>query len=860
MMGEHPARERSDNSGDDRDDQSDQEEEDNDNEEEEGNVEEDKPDDLTKSPVALEHLKCLLNFMDADISAKQLYLDDPQCRKVFFSDLWLLYRPGIEVIGSNGKQAYRVIEVTSAKHRVTPAWQRWYNAPSNKRNKKPFSITCVHIDFDGKNLGPVQNVFDFNRFDGERDITSLEVYPLRFHPVRQSDFSDTEWKEFEAVPDIEKYRQKLINRGNKFLEVAAVKHMYYAGPTLEMREEVESQVVIDFETAFSVEDKAQHLWKPDLTMLIGNPSPEGDESDDEDESCKADCCRGEFVHDDSYVDQKQRNEYIESLLPKANAQDEQPSIAIMPRPLKEVLKGPDNDLTVSKDELAIMSYRVFGFVLRSRKWAKLDLAHLSDVHRPNAPAAATKDPNTQESKENNKEREEYTSTFNRLVLEKGHKNMIESLIAQHFRDKKSTSHRTGEFDIVRGKGKGLILLLHGAPGVGKTSTAEGVAEMFKKPLFQITCGDLGTTAPEVEKALETNFALANRWDCILLLDEADVFLAERTKEDFKRNGLVAVFLRVMEYYAGILFLTTNRVGDFDEAFTSRIHISLYYPALDMDKTTEVFKINMEMIEERFSKKERRIDIDKYNIGIFAAQHFSEHQQARWNGRQIRNACQTALALAEFEAQGKDTKDVLLPNAVVELRVRHFEIVRDAYLEFTKYMINLHGTSDTRRAKEAKLRAIWIDENDRLVTTNDIGGAEGSVREQPQQQYYQYQNLSAPQQGYHDASQMQTQPQQFPTSQLWSSPGPYGRPTTFQGPTEGHEQFSVPQQTPPTPTPPQRQQQQQQQQVNPPGFNQDIRDLVGEAVMRRDSLALGSSGQGPRGQASNSWVNVFATYS
>lgn len=39
--------------------------------------------------------------------------------------------------------------------------------------------------------------------------------------------------------------------------------------------------------------------------------------------------------------------------------------------------------------------------------------------------------------------------------------------------------------------------------------------------------------------METNFALANRWGCILLLDEADVFLAQRTKEDFKRNGLVA---------------------------------------------------------------------------------------------------------------------------------------------------------------------------------------------------------------------------------------------------------------------------------------------------------------------------------
>lgn len=52
-------------------------------------------------------------------------------------------------------------------------------------------------------------------------------------------------------------------------------------------------------------------------------------------------------------------------------------------------------------------------------------------------------------------------------------------------------------------------------------------------------GDLGTTSKEVEKALDVNFTLANRWNCILLLDEADVFLAQRNKEDFQRNGLVA---------------------------------------------------------------------------------------------------------------------------------------------------------------------------------------------------------------------------------------------------------------------------------------------------------------------------------
>jgi MoxR-like ATPase len=43
-------------------------------------------------------------------------------------------------------------------------------------------------------------------------------------------------------------------------------------------------------------------------------------------------------------------------------------------------------------------------------------------------------------------------------------------------------------DIVRGKGKGLIILLHGAPGTGKTSTAETIAEATGRPLLLVTCG------------------------------------------------------------------------------------------------------------------------------------------------------------------------------------------------------------------------------------------------------------------------------------------------------------------------------------------------------------------------------------
>jgi hypothetical protein len=326
-------------------------------------------DDVTKSSTALEHLKCLLSFLDSDISAKQTYLKSPDCRKVFFSDLWHLFRPGMEVTGSDGKQAYRVIDVTSAKHRVAPPWERWSSNSEKRKKTRPFSITCLYIDFNGTNLGPVPKVFDFKRFDGERDVTSLEVYPLRFHPAKRADFSDSEWKELEALPANERYRQKLIRRGAKFLQVADVKHMYYAGPTLEARDEVESQVVIDFETAFSVEDPAQKLWKPELKTMIGNPEVDDGDQDEQDQSCGEACCRIDLVHDDSYVEMKQREEYVNGLLPEAGAVDEQPSIAIIPRPLKELRTSSGSSL-VSDDELIIMSYRVFGFVLRSRKWGK----------------------------------------------------------------------------------------------------------------------------------------------------------------------------------------------------------------------------------------------------------------------------------------------------------------------------------------------------------------------------------------------------------------------------------------------------------------------------------------------------------
>ena len=96
-------------------------------------------------------------------------------------------------------------------------------------------------------------------------------------------------------------------------------------------------------------------------------------------------------------------------------------------------------------------------------------------------------------------------------------------------------------DFIRGKGKGLVILLHGAPGVGKTATAEAIAYAHRKPLFSITCGDLGIEPTGVERTLSEIFRLANLWDCVLLLDEAEIFLSHREKKDdnLQRNALVS---------------------------------------------------------------------------------------------------------------------------------------------------------------------------------------------------------------------------------------------------------------------------------------------------------------------------------
>ena len=271
--------------------------------------------------------------------------------------------------------------------------------------------------------------------------------------------------------------------------------------------------------------------------------------------------------------------------------------------------------SLNEEDIILLPDRVFGYVLNRKTWAILTTAKdcLSDIQKTSAP-------------------------WEDLVLEEKTKHIVEALVDQHIqrpidKNRNDTPFQLGDF--IAGKGRSLVLLLHGPPGVGKTSTAECIAAHMNKPLYPLTSGNLPVRPDDLETQLQAHFNLAERWGCILLLDEADVFLQRRQLHALEINAMVSVFLRQLEYYKGI-FLTTNRVGDMDPAFKSRIHVSLEYDPLDRRRTRKIYKLHLRRIEEALKMRETKFTIRREEILAWAMKHFksAEKEHRQWNGRQV----------------------------------------------------------------------------------------------------------------------------------------------------------------------------------------------------------------------------------
>ncbi|KAG9115766.1 hypothetical protein FRC07_007511, partial [Ceratobasidium sp. 392] len=211
------------------------------------------------------------------------------------------------------------------------------------------------------------------------------------------------------------------------------------------------------------------------------------------------------------------------------------------------------------------------------------------------------------------------AAFDHLVLHENYKQMVVAFVNAHTRKDKDDNALIP--DTMKGKGGGMTL------------TAEAVAEHLERPLYSISCSQLKYNANELEDELNDILERAAGWNCVVLMDEADIFLQARN-DNIERSALVSAFLRVLEYHKGVLILTTNRVETFDKAFRSRIDLALKYPDLDQNSRKTLWKKFL-VIANAITSENSAVweeDLDQLSLRPM-------------NGRDIKNAVRSAQTLA-----------------------------------------------------------------------------------------------------------------------------------------------------------------------------------------------------------------------
>ncbi|RDW80487.1 hypothetical protein BP5796_05185 [Coleophoma crateriformis] len=549
------------------------------------------------------HIKVLLKYLDKDYaSTKKTLYPMLESGLITFDLLWALYKPNTLAYTTTygSVEEPRAFRIELAEKEFSFMKGEWYN------------IEGKYLEYDGKSWGMGTMDCDVPAFKGARKITSLNCYPLKYHKN-------------EA-----KLRLELIERGKKFVSLQGVHYKSHEGMAYTKKRK---QIIkVNINGRIMVDPAIHRRILPNYNISTVKPKDpdlldSSDEEQDSDDCCGCNESSDEDNRERGLEDKKDDDDEPKLKLKIVLDEKKEPHIVEVPvdadgneivaEKLEEVPSKMGKNYeaetqedkkalpTFSEEEYLIASPVVLGFAFAEKLWLEFTVSGIKDIVWNEG-------------------------AYDSLVLENNTKDIVRALVESHkYHPAESID------DVIQGKGKGLVAVLHGPPGTGKTLTAEGISELLKCPLYMVSAGELGTDPRTLEGELQKILDIAHAWGAVLLLDEADVFLEKRTIQDIHRNALVSIFLRLLEYFQGILFLTTNRVETFDDAFQSRIHVALRYGALSTKAKKSVFKLFIERVRV----------LENVPTMPFTEADFDTLSRHNLNGRQIKNTIRTAQALA-----------------------------------------------------------------------------------------------------------------------------------------------------------------------------------------------------------------------
>ncbi|KAI9681618.1 MAG: hypothetical protein M1829_000815 [Trizodia sp. TS-e1964] len=552
---------------------------------------------LTTQKIA--HIKVLIKYLDLDYKeTKKTLYPLLESNLITFDLLWALFKPNTIAYtptygNTDEPRAFKIEYATKESSFMKGQW---------------YAIEGRYLEYDGKSFGMGTLDVQVESFKGARKITSLACYPFHYHK------------------DKDVLREKLIERGRKFVALKGMNYRFHKGMAFYKKKR--SIIKVNINGRIMVDPAIHRRINPNYPISTVKPKDpnEIESSDDEDSDDDSCGCGGEKSDDEEgqkngvggglgdeeekekiklklVLDEAGKGHIVEV---KVDADGEEVQVEKI-----EKINEDDEDkkeTTFSDEDLLVASPVVLGFAFSEKLWLEFTVSGVNEI-------------------------DWNEGAFDSLVLPENQKSIVRALVESH------TFHAAENIDdVIQGKGRGLVAVLHGPPGTGKTLTAEGIAELLKCPLYMVSAGELGTDPRTLEAELNKILDIAHSWGAVLLLDEADVFLEKRTIQDIHRNALVSIFLRLLEYFQGILFLTTNRVETFDDAFQSRIHVALRYGEL----TTKAKKTVWTMFLDRVRA------MQEVETTMFKDSDYDDLAKHNLNGRQIKNCVRTAQALAVNE--------------------------------------------------------------------------------------------------------------------------------------------------------------------------------------------------------------------